>query len=261
MHTAISDYLLEWQDVKDAKALAFLRESLSYVQYSPLDIGQIQKSLMGLEDLYPKVSFCLKNQPISNNQSIAIEWEMRCHSDKVQLNIPEKLTLTGSDFIHITGSQIKSIDLYFDPTPFAKMLRQHESMAGRYQRSGLTPQIAQEIAAHAERLMQNEQLYLRNNLTLATLANIVGIHSNHLSQAINQQRNRSFNHWLSGYRIQAAVDMLQTPSMLQRSILDIALSVGFNSKSVFYSAFKASMGVTPSQFRKSYIEKAEKSAG
>ena len=243
----------------DASALIFLKESLQFVNYSPVDIHTLKESLCRLERLYSTVRFKLKNQPIVSQTNVAIEWEMHCSGGDNRSALPASLILSGSDFMRLTKQNdpshqtVESIDLYFDPRPFAQLQQQANMSATRYQRSGLSFELSLQISQHVESLMQTEKLYLQSELNLTKLAKLAGLHPNHVSQAINQQFNLSFTHWVSRYRVQAAKLLLKDPSYLQHSVLDIAFAVGFNSKSVFYTAFKQLFGVTPNQFRKQPI--------
>lgn len=252
MQSQVSDYLLEWRGARDAKALTFLRESLKFVNYSPIDIGILQTSLNSLEQVYSTVQFQLKNQPVVSQDTAAIEWDMHCSNGDSGTSLPPSLVLSGSDFIRISNETVESIDLYFDPTPFAQILQHMNTSSVRYQRSGLSFDLSLQISQHVESLMQSEKLYLLSDLSLSKLAKLAGFHPNHVSQAINQQLNLSFTHWVSKYRVQAAKQLLEDPSHQQHSVLDIAFSVGFNSKSVFYAAFKQCFGITPNQFRKQH---------
>jgi len=250
MQSQVGDYLLEWQEARDAKALAFLRESFKYVNYSPVDIDSLKVTLDSLEQAYSSVQFQLRNQPVVNQGTAAIEWEMQCSNGDTGITLPPVIVLSGSDFIRISNDKVQSIDLYFDPTPFAQVLQSQNINPKRYQRSGLSFDLSLQISQHVESLMQSERLYLQNELNLSKLAKHAGLHPNHVSQAINQQFNVSFTHWVSQHRVQAAKRLLEDRSHQQYSVLDIAFSVGFNSKSVFYSAFKQCFGITPNQFRK-----------
>lgn len=253
MQPAVSDYLLEWQDAKGAVAISFLKDSLQYVDHCPIDKDLIETSLEQLERVYTNVTFQHKNQPIISNNAVAIEWEMRCQSEDKDSPLPSTMTFGGSDFIRLSDDRIQSIDLYFDPSPFISIQKQLATTATRYKRTGISFDISQQISHHIDQLMQSERLYLQSDLTLSRLAAIANVHPNHVSQAINQQFKVSFNHWLSGYRIRYAESLLTDPGQQQLSVLDIAFAVGFNSKSVFYTAFKQRFGVTPNQYRQQAV--------
>jgi len=61
--------------------------------------------------------------------------------------------------------------------------------------------------------------------------------------------SRNFCEFINGYRIEESKRQLFDPARQERSILDIAYEVGFNSKSTFNSAFKKHTGPKPSEFR------------
>jgi len=60
---------------------------------------------------------------------------------------------------------------------------------------------------------------------------------------------RNFCDFINVYRIEESKRLLSDPVRGERSILDIAYEVGFNSKSTFNSAFKKYTGMKPSEFR------------
>jgi AraC-like DNA-binding protein len=98
--------------------------------------------------------------------------------------------------------------------------------------------------------MRKEQVYLEPRLTLAELASRLGIPSNYLSQAINQQAGCNFHDYVNRYRIEAAKADLADPAQAERSVLAIAMDAGFHSKSAFYATFKEFVGMTPSEYRR-----------
>lgn len=120
---------------------------------------------------------------------------------------------------------------------------------GKYARSALAPEDLQRIADKVERAMRQDQLYLDSGLTLPRLADAVGTSTNNVSQAINGVFGRNYHEYVAGHRIAAAQRKLADPSC-QDSLLDILLSVGFNSKSVFNAAFRRETGKTPSEYRR-----------
>ena len=99
-------------------------------------------------------------------------------------------------------------------------------------------------------LMSDEHCYLEPNLTLPQLAERLDCSVNHLSQVINAGFGMSFYDYINGYRVRRAEQLLGAADAESQAILDVALAVGFNSSSTFYSAFKKVTGVTPAQYRK-----------
>ncbi|WP_430472805.1 helix-turn-helix domain-containing protein [Thalassospira lucentensis] len=84
-------------------------------------------------------------------------------------------------------------------------------------------------------------------VSLPKLARAVGLTPNQLSYVLNHQVGQSFFDFVNRARIaEARAVLLLEPD---RTILDIALSVGFNSKSTFNLAFKKMTGETPSAVR------------
>ena len=74
--------------------------------------------------------------------------------------------------------------------------------------------------------------------------------SQYVSQTLSQQLGTTFFDFINGARIDDAKQMLVDTD---ESVLDIALTIGFNSRSSFYKAFKQFTGVTPSQYRKTPV--------
>ncbi|MFH1805449.1 MAG: helix-turn-helix domain-containing protein [Pseudomonadota bacterium] len=84
-------------------------------------------------------------------------------------------------------------------------------------------------------------------VSLPKLARAVGISPNQLSYVLNRHVGQNFFDYVNNARIdEARAVLLAEPD---RTILDIALSVGFNSKSTFNLAFRKLTGETPSAIR------------
>ncbi|MEM9397592.1 MAG: helix-turn-helix transcriptional regulator, partial [Pseudomonadota bacterium] len=60
----------------------------------------------------------------------------------------------------------------------------------------------------------------------------------------------SFFDYINQFRVREAAHMLRQPDCRFPAILDVALSVGFNSTSTFYTAFKKETGQTPAKYRR-----------
>jgi AraC-like DNA-binding protein len=74
----------------------------------------------------------------------------------------------------------------------------------------------------------------------------VGGAQNMVSQTLNERLGSSFFDYVAHWRIEAAKPLICAG---KSSILNIAMDVGFNSKSTFYKMFKKETGMTPKAFR------------
>jgi len=121
----------------------------------------------------------------------------------------------------------------------------------KYQRSTLTPQDAETYAVRLKEVMEEEELYLDCDLTMPDLAKHADIAPYLVSQVLNGPMHQSFFGFVNSYRIDLAKNMMSDPNARKLAIVDLALEVGFKSKSSFYDAFKKATQMNPTQFKKS----------
>ncbi len=101
------------------------------------------------------------------------------------------------------------------------------------------------------RLMADERIYRHENVTIGTLATRLGIPEYRLRRLINQRLGyRNFNFFLNNHRIEEAKAALADPTQAEVPVITIAMDAGFQSLGPFNRAFKATTGVTPSEYRK-----------
>jgi AraC-like DNA-binding protein len=101
------------------------------------------------------------------------------------------------------------------------------------------------------RLMANERIYRHDNITIGTLATKLGIPEYRLRRLINQRLGyRNFNVFLNNHRIEEAKAALADPTQAEVPVITIAMDAGFQSLGPFNRAFKATTGVTPTEYRR-----------
>lgn len=101
------------------------------------------------------------------------------------------------------------------------------------------------------RLMADERAYRHDNVTIGTLATRLGIPEYRLRRLINQRLGyRNFNVFLNEHRIAEAKAALADPSQAEVPVITIAMDAGFQSLGPFNRAFKATTGVTPTEYRR-----------
>lgn len=99
-----------------------------------------------------------------------------------------------------------------------------------------------------DQLMSVEKVHQNENLSLASLADMLGISSHQLSELINSRFSMGFPKFVRERRVADAKQMLiDEPAA---SVLSISMATGFKSQSNFYSAFKEITGESPGGFRK-----------
>lgn len=109
------------------------------------------------------------------------------------------------------------------------------------------PPADSDLLARLERHMQQAKPYLDANLTVNQLARQLSVPARELSRTINQGRDQNFFEFISAYRIAEAKSRLLADT--NQTILQVMYDSGFNSKSVFNTAFKRTTGMTPSAYR------------
>lgn len=123
----------------------------------------------------------------------------------------------------------------------------------RYAKSGLNEEIAAQIYAKLNVLMNDDVLYKNENLTLSELAKTLNAHPNHLSQVINEQEGKNFYNYINSIRIKEFIKLASLPENKKYTMISLAYDVGFNTKSTFNKHFKAHTGKTPTEFFKTEV--------
>lgn len=110
-----------------------------------------------------------------------------------------------------------------------------------------------EAVSYLEKLrsfMASEKPYLDPLLNLPQLARQLGMPAHYISQIINTRLGQNFYHFVNEYRIRESMRLLSGPPGKYQTILEVMYASGFNSKSVFNTAFKKHTGMTPGEFIK-----------
>lgn len=103
------------------------------------------------------------------------------------------------------------------------------------------------------KFMDDEKPYMKSNITLDTLSELIDVPSRELTALLNGHFKMNYYEFINNYRIEEAKEILKADKAHEKTISDIYLTVGFNSKSVFNTFFKKNTGMTPSEYRKKSI--------
>jgi len=117
----------------------------------------------------------------------------------------------------------------------------------KYQKTGLTSQLSQELKNQLIMYFEESRPFLNSELRLNDLAEELNLSRHHTSQIINEHFDTNFFDFVNNYRIEEAKELLSKESSL--SITDIIYASGFNNRVSFYKTFKKHTGTTPTDFR------------
>ena len=195
---------------------------------------------------------------LTSKDTIAFQYRMTPLED---VNKDESAVVYhGAEFITLHGNAAMTITDFYDIPGMARpsnlpQSASHEAQRHKYAKSGLSGAQLLEYRDRLEQIMQSQQEYLRSDLTLPKLAKAIDCSVNHLSQVINSGCGMSFFDYVNRFRIEHAKGLLAELDGQNGAILNIAFTVGFNSNSAFYAAFKKCVGQTPAQYRRAQLNK------
>jgi AraC-like DNA-binding protein len=197
----------------------------------------------------------------SDADSLQLKWVVAALSiylllellDLVRLNlqpyIPYSVNVGGQFFGTSAGLILFSfliIKAVQNPSLFNGMQNYLNMM--RLDRSGHPDsEIALTVFEHLKNQVIGQSLHHKPRLSLSDLADETGLNIRDISRAINISSGRNFNDFINELRIEDIKQQLANAKDTPK-ILDLALTVGFGSKSTFNAVFKRETGLTPSEY-------------
>lgn len=139
---------------------------------------------------------------------------------------------------------------YVQPAVFNYDFEYRKMQIPRYQSSLIDEKISLDLKDRLLKLLNEEKIYKRPDLSLDILAEELGSNRHSTSQVINEHFNMGYFKLINKYRIEEAVDILKHRKDPHLKIIDIVYDLGYNNKVTFNRAFKEFTGSTPSQFLK-----------
>ena len=105
------------------------------------------------------------------------------------------------------------------------------------------------------RLMEEERLYTDSQLNRESLAQMVGTNKSYLTNIISEcSGGMNLSQFINQYRLQEAIRTLSDKQHIDYPLKRLAADLGFGSISTFYKLFQDKVGMSPSAYRKSFIE-------
>ena len=83
----------------------------------------------------------------------------------------------------------------------------------KYQRSGLKPDQIQRHLHSLHNFMDKEKPYKNPELNVFSLAQMLGVSKNHLTQILNEHVGETFYEFINSYRVREAQELLRDPGI------------------------------------------------
>jgi len=114
------------------------------------------------------------------------------------------------------------------------------------------PALDPALAEQLHRLVEVDQVFRQEGLTIAVLARRLGAQEYKVRQLINAQLGfKNFNAFLHHFRIGEAQKVLGDSTKGHLGVAEVAYQVGYRSLATFNKAFREITGQTPTEFRAS----------
>lgn len=202
----------------------------------------------------------LQRRPVEapTDGNVLIRWLMIIIAGTWILSMVRTLVVLAGPFeisriaIAVGDVVVTIVSLYVIVSKFAPAsTRTRAPAAPVYARSSMNADTRTRIRCKLDGALGNN-VFQDNLLSLRSLSRQINEKPHLVSQVINQEYNSNFYQLINKHRIQRARKLLlEEPT---RTVLDIAYSVGFNSKSTFNTAFRKYTAMTPRAFRKSNLD-------
>ncbi|HZY79137.1 MAG TPA: helix-turn-helix domain-containing protein, partial [Cyclobacteriaceae bacterium] len=101
-----------------------------------------------------------------------------------------------------------------------------------------------------QQLMEQQKIFVRPEIKLQEVAQMIGLNAHQLSQLINERSGKNFSDYINHYRVEEFKARVKDSENDQLTLVGLALEIGFNSKTSFNNTFKKFTGVTPSEWKK-----------
>ena len=125
----------------------------------------------------------------------------------------------------------------------------------RYLKSKINKEDSSKYILDIKNYLEDNKSFNDPEFTIQNLSDGIRIPKNKISQLLNVHLDINFYNLINSYRVEEAKKIFIEENENKINILNVAFTVGFNSKSTFNAAFKKYTNFTPSQFIKNIQKK------
>lgn len=106
----------------------------------------------------------------------------------------------------------------------------------------------QQIFHEIELLVEMQELFKDEDISLDKLASLSGYSRHYISETLNVYAKKSFYHYINECRVREVIKVLDNKYSEDTTLLSIAYNSGFKNKASFNQNFKRIVGTTPSEY-------------
>ncbi|SHI91407.1 helix-turn-helix domain-containing protein [Aquimarina spongiae] len=132
------------------------------------------------------------------------------------------------------------------------LLKKHVFALEKYSSSTMDRATSRNTLERLKHMLEEEELFLKSETSLQSVAKLLEITPRALSQVINENEHKNFSEFINHYRIKKAKSLLTDVQYANEKIATIAYDCGFGNVTSFNLAFKSETQITPSQYRNQY---------
>lgn len=92
-----------------------------------------------------------------------------------------------------------------------------------------------------------EIMYAQQGFSIVDVANMCNVSSAYAGRKFKEEFGKSFNSYLTEYRLNKAMQMLRETN---EKVIEISKKCGFGSSTYFVTTFKKYVNITPQEYRK-----------
>jgi AraC-like DNA-binding protein len=123
------------------------------------------------------------------------------------------------------------------------------SEQNKYAGSNLMDDDKQQLLKRIENVIETSDEIYSPDFSVERLAVLTDSKYKYVSQVINEYYDQNFNNFINQYRIKEACKRIDNHGQYANMTIEaIANSVGFRSRSAFFTSFKRITGLTPSEY-------------
>ncbi len=138
----------------------------------------------------------------------------------------------------------------------AEIERHNEKSKSKYEASPLDDSEKQCLAKKIDELRNSDEIF-NQGFSLDRMSELLQEKPHYVSQVLNEVSGKPFSTWLAEARVERACALLGNPENKVLTIEAIANMTGFKSRTNFTAVFKKTTGLTPSEYHRIAMSKAQ----